>query len=309
MTAFDARIKFRHLQCFLAVARLRSVNKAATELHVSQPAVSKTLRELEEIIDAPLFDRSSRQMQPTPFGELFLRYAGASVTALAQGIDSIAQARNQGAMMFAVGALPTISSTLLPRAIEAFRREATGAVVKVITGSNLALLAELRVGGLELVIGRLADPEHMTGLAFEHLSTEQVVFVVRQGHPLLDKMPFMLSSIHEHTVLVPPEDAVIRPAVDRLLIANGVSLPQNRIETVSAVFGQTYVREFDAVWIISRGVVSNELESGRLCALPIDTDTTLGPVGLTSRADSQPPPAVQLLMNALRAEARAKSDT
>lgn len=86
-----------------------------------------------------------------------------------------------------------------------------------------------------------------------------------------------------------------------------VSLPHNRIETVSAVFGQTYVREFDAVWIISRGVVANELESGRLCVLPVDTDTTLGPVGLTSRADSQPPPAVQLLMNALRAEARGKT--
>ena len=304
MKALDARIKFRHLQCFLAVARLGSVVRAATELHVSQPAVSKTLRELEGIVDVRLFDRTSRRMRPTPFGELFLRYAGASVTALAQGIDSIAQARDQGAMTFAVGALPTISSTLLPRAIAAFRREATGAVVKVVTGPNLALLSELRIGALELVIGRLADPGHMTGLAFEHLSTEQVVFVVRRGHPLLAETPFELSSIHAHTVLVPPDDAVIRPAVDRLLIANGVSLPTDRIETVSTAFGQSYVREFDAVWIISRGVVANELESGRLCALPIDTDTTAGPVGLTSRADSQPPPAVQLLMNALRAEVR-----
>lgn len=304
MSALDARIKIRHLQCFLAVARLGSVVKAASELHVSQPAVSKTLRELEEIVDVRLFDRSSRRMRATPFGELFLRYAGASVTALAQGIDSIAQARDEGAMTFAVGALPTISSTLLPRAIAAFRREATGAVIKVVTGANLALLSALRVGELELVIGRLADPEHMTGLAFEHLSTEQVVFAVREGHPLLGEVPFALSSIHAHTVLVPPEDAVIRPAVDRLLIASGMSLPRDRIETVSTAFGQSYVREFDAVWIISRGVVARELESGALRALPVDTDTTAGAVGLTSRADSQPSPAVQLLMNALRAEAR-----
>ena len=301
MSPLDTRIRIRHLQCFLAVARLGSVVKAASELHVSQPAVSKTLRELEDIVEVRLFDRSSRRMRVTPFGELFLRYAGASVTALAQGIDSIAQARDEGAMTFAVGALPTISSTLLPRAIAAYRREATGAVVKVVTGANLALLAALRIGELELVIGRLADPDHMSGLAFEHLSTERVVFVVRAGHRLLEQDPFELASIHEHTVLVPPEDAVIRPAVDRFLIANGVSLPRDRIETVSTVFGQSYVREFDAVWIISRGVVANELEAGRLRALPVDTDTTAGPVGLTSRADAQPPPAVQLLMNALRA--------
>jgi len=88
----DRRVKIRHLQCFLEVARNRSIMRAADSLAITQPAVSKTIRELEETLDVRLFDRSKKGVTPTKYGELFLRYAGASLTALQQGVDSMAQA-------------------------------------------------------------------------------------------------------------------------------------------------------------------------------------------------------------------------
>jgi LysR family transcriptional regulator, pca operon transcriptional activator len=85
----DQRIKFRHLQTFVEVARQKSVIRAAEILHVSQPAVTKTIRELEEILGVSLFDREGRGIRISRYGEVFLRHAGATMTALRQAVDSV----------------------------------------------------------------------------------------------------------------------------------------------------------------------------------------------------------------------------
>ena len=301
----DQRIKFRHLQCFLEVARQRSVVKAADALAVTQPAVSKTLRELEETLDVRLFDRSKRGVTLTRFGEVFLRYAGASVTALRQGVDSIAQARAKGGFAITVGALPTVAARVMPAAIQGFKADGVETTVRVVTGQNSVLLSQLRVGELDLVVGRLAEPALMTGLAFETLYSEPVRLVVRPGHPLLDPLleggGFDLERIRDFTVLMPIEGSIIRPYVDRLLIANGVGALPDRIETVSMAFGRSYTRSSDAVWIISHGVVADDLADGLLAALPFASDpATTGPVGLTVRADVPPGLTTQMLMQAVR---------
>jgi LysR family pca operon transcriptional activator len=298
--SIDQRIKFRHLQCFLEVARQGSVVKAADILGITQPAVSKTLKELEETLDVPLFDRTTRGARLTAFGEVFLRHAGASVAALRQGVDGIAQVRNRGGAVVKLGALPTVSATIIPRAIQMFKARATGATIHVVTGDNAVLLAALRVGELDLVVGRLASPEQMATLVFEHLYTEPVRFVVRPGHPLTRESGFALANILDYTVLMPSEDSIIRPLVDRLLIANGVGAIPDRIETVSMPFGRRYVRSSDAVWIISQGVVAEDIASGDLIELPVDTDITKGPVGLTTRADQPAGVALLMLMTAIR---------
>jgi LysR family pca operon transcriptional activator len=296
----DSRIKFRHLQCFLEVARQGSVINAATTLAVSQPAVSKTLRELEDTLDVKLFDRAGRGIRLSRFGEVFLRYAGASVTALRQGVESIAQARAKGGFAINIGALPTVSSGVLPNAVRQFRQDAIGTIVRVITGENEALRSLLRVGELDLVVGRLGAPENMTGLSFEYLYSDHIGFFVRPGHPLLNADPLDLSAIADFTVLMPTEAAAIRPTVEQFLLANGLPMPPDQLETVSPVFGRSYTRNSDAVWIISSGVVAEDIADGLLCPLPVDTSDTFGPVGLTTRADTPLSLPALMLMQVIR---------
>jgi len=295
----DGRIKLRHLTCFLEVARLKSVSGAASMLGLSQPAASKTIQELEAILGVELFDRSRRNLVPTSFGEVFLRYAGASITALKQGMQSVTQA--EGGVSFTVGALPTVSARILPAAVTHFSAQRYGMKPRIITGPNGYIISQLRLGEVDLVIGRMAEPDSMKGFSFEHLYSERIALVVRPGHPLLQPSVFDIGAIGGYQVLMPPPGSIIRPTVDRFLVANAIGPLADEIETVSDSFARSYTRSSDAVWIISEGVVVDDIDHGLLMRLPADMSDTLGPVGLTTRTDTPPSLPVQLFAQSVRA--------
>lgn len=301
----DRRVRFRHLQTFLEVARHKSVARAAQNLHVSQPAVTKTLRELEEALGVEVVERDGRGIRITRAGDIFLRHAGAAVTALREGIESVRHDGAAAGKPIRVGALPTVSARIMPAAMLAFLDEDTGATIKIVSGENAVLLDQLRTGALDLVVGRLAAPEKMSGFFFEHLYSEQVLFVVRAGHPLLAAGGELFARLPTFPMLMPTRESVIRPFVDRFFIANGMTAPAVAIETVSDSFGRAFLQRSDAVWIISAGVVAGDIASGALVALPLDTDDTKGPVGLTMRTDTVPSAPFSMLLQTIR-EAAAK---
>ena len=95
-----------------------------------------------------------------------------------------------------------------------------------------------------------------------------------------------------------------------MLVGHGIGAVRDEVETVSDAFGRAYVRQSDAIWIISQGVVEDDVARGQLALLPVDTSETLGPVGFTTRADTVHGLAAAALMQAVRDVAgseRAKS--
>jgi LysR family pca operon transcriptional activator len=302
----ETRIKIRHLACFLEVANRRSFGAAAEALAITQPAVSKAIAELELILGVQVFERSRRGVFLTGYGEAFQRYAGASLTALRQGVNSVSQAQARGGHTVAVGALPTTAARLMPAAVQRAKAAGMGATLRIVTGPNEEMLAQLRQGNLDLVVGRLAEPRLMQALAFEYLYSEEIVFAVRPGHPLLAAGAAVdLGALADHTVILPSLASIIRPEVDRLLVTQGVARLPDVIESVSPDFGRRYTRTSDAVWVISYGVAAIDLDEGTLLRLPVNAPETRGPVGLTQRADMPASVSLQLLMKAIREVAAA----
>lgn len=297
----DSRIKFRHLQTLIEVARQKSVGRAADALAVTQPAVTRTIRELEDYLGVDLFVRDGRGIIITRFGEVFLQHAGESIAAVRRGVDSISLAKNSSGPPLRIGALPTASASFLPDAVAEFIKAGTGSRVTIVTGENRWLLDALRLGELDLVVGRLAASEMMHGLSFEPLYSEEVGFAVRPQHPLLLRKTFSLREIANYTVLMPIEGSVIRPFVNRFLLANGIGELPFTIETVSDSFGRAFLQNRDAVWIISKGVIAHEIEAGHLALLDIDTSETRGVVGFTMRANTEPSLPMSIMITTIRA--------
>ena len=306
----DARMKIRHLQCFMEVARLGHVGRAADRLAVTQPAVSKTLRELEELLNVRLFTRGPKGLALTPLGEMFQHHAATGVVALQQAIACVGQGKLPSSTGIRIGALPTVAVRLMPQAVHELASRRRDAAVHLITGPNRILLERLKHRELDVVVGRLTDPDQMIGLAFEQLYLERMAVVVPPGHHLLGERPFDPRRIAAFELLMPSREDITRPIVDRLLIANGIGGLERRIETVSSDFSRAYLQQSDAVWIISHGVAALDIASGELVELPIDVSATLGPVGMTTRADDRPTPIVDEFMKVTRATAeRLRNDT
>jgi len=294
------RVKMRHLETFVEVARQKSVSRAADNLNLTQPAVTRTIRELEDICNRPLVEKDGRGIRISHYGEIFLRYAGSSLAAARGGINALAELSLSDGPMVRLGALPTVSATIVPLAVSRYLASGLQNRLSIVTGENRVLLDQLRVGELDLVVGRLPAPENMQGLIFEPLFRDKVIFAVHAGHPLAGSVRMAVDSLDDYPVLVPTRQSIIRPFVDRLFIEQGISEPLQAIETVSDSFGRAFVRRHAAIWIISRGVVASEIESGEFVALPIDTESTLGSVGLNTRAQTALGPAAQTFADILR---------
>ncbi|MCM5680557.1 pca operon transcription factor PcaQ [Schlegelella sp. S2-27] len=292
------RVQLRHLHCFLAVARLGNLRRAAESLSVTQPAVTKTLAELEDILGVPMFVRGRRGAALTAQGQVFLRHANTVVSGLGEAVESVAGHRARAALR--VGALPTLAASFLPRVLLAAQARGT---VQVTTGRNRELLERLQQGELDAVVGRLAEPEQMVGLSFEHLFAEPLVVVVRQGHPLPAGARFVPRELGQHPLVLPLGGTLIRHAADSLIAAHGIEPRAGVVETLAVSLGRRLCLSSEAAWFTPLSSVAPDLATGQLQRLPLMTGTQ-EPVGLVLRIDQMPSPLLQSLIGAVRAEAR-----
>ena len=287
---FIRNVQLRHLRAFVAVAQERHLARAAARLALSQPAVSKTLSELEAIVGTRLVDRSQagrRGVQGlTPAGEQLLAHALRVLEALDASAEAVAPTAGGRIKRLRIGALPSVAPALLPSALARLRDHWPAAQIAVKSAANAVLLDELRAGELDLVVGRMSDPRLMAGLSFELLYTEPLVFAVRAGHPLALK-PAPVQAVLDYPLVVYGEGTIPRHNTESFLSARGLVLPTHALQTLDVGVASALVAVSDAVWITPLGAARGELAAGRLVRLRIDTAGTEEPVGLLLRSDAE----------------------
>ncbi|GER17776.1 LysR substrate-binding domain-containing protein [Variovorax boronicumulans] len=306
---FVRNVQLRHLRAFVAVAQERHLARAAERLSLSQPAVSKTLSELEAVVGTRLVERSQagrRGVQGlTPAGEQLLAHALRVLEALDASAQAVAPAAGGRIERLRIGALPSVAPALLPVALARLREGWPAVQILVKSAANAVLLDELRAGELDLVVGRMSDPRLMGGLSFELLHTEPLVFAVRAGHPLALK-PAPVQAVLDYPLVVYGEGTIPRHNTESFLSARGLALPRNALQTLDVAVARALVAVSDAVWITPLGAARSELADGRLVRLPIDTTGTEEPVGLLQRSEAEPSPLRAAMAGLLREAAKAQ---
>jgi LysR family pca operon transcriptional activator len=293
------RIKYRHLRCLIELAECGKVTAAAEALNVTQPAVSKTVRELEEILQTRLFERHGAAFQLTTQGRTFLRYAEASLGALGDGVRAALSSGRAQRADVTIGALSSVAASFLPDVVLEFDR-LDSALLRVITGPNTYLLDELLGGNVDFVVGSMPDRDRMAGLRFEHLYADRITFLVRRGHRLANMDSVDLRHIAEYPVLVPSALSNIRLALDTTLLSMGVTNLPQLIEAASPEFARGYVRKSDAIWAASLGASEDDVVSGRLTPLNLETGYLPVPVGVTTRRSARLSTPAQQLIECMR---------
>ncbi|EAY9726299.1 LysR family transcriptional regulator [Salmonella enterica] len=296
---FSQRIRLRHLHTFVAVAQQGTLGRAAETLNLSQPALSKTLNELEQLTGTRLFERGRLGAQLTVPGEQFLTHAVKVLDALNTAGQALNRKEDASADVVRVGALPTAALGILPAAIGRFHQQQKSTSLQVATMNNTMLLAGLKSGEIDLGIGRMSDPELMGGLNYELLFLESLKLVVRPGHPLLQET-ITLSRVMEWPVVVSPKGTVPRQNAEALLQSQGCKMPAGCVETLSASLSRQLTVDYDYVWFVPSGAVKEDLRQATLVSLPVPTQSAGEPIGILTRVDIPLSTGAQMLIAAIR---------
>jgi len=303
-SAFQHRIRLRHLRCFVAVAQLQQVGAAAARLGLTQPAVSKTLTELEALSGTQLLVRRRSGTELTPAGLRLLHHA----VRVLNGLDEAAHAMQEGGAPrrepVRVGVLPSLIPGLVADAVVDFRAAHPEVALSVHTDLNRGLIAALKADALDIVVGRMDDPSAMEGLWFEMLDADPLALAVRRGHALAAARAPSLREIMACPLVVPAAGTVPRHNTESLLARHGMALPAGCLETADAYLGRMATAASDAVWFAPLSAVARAVHDGTLVQLAFDTRGSEEPLGLLRRRDHALAQRVEAFVLCLRATQR-----
>jgi LysR family pca operon transcriptional activator len=274
------RIRLQHVRCLLATATHGNMKAAAEAMSITQPAVTKIIKELEDIVGQPLVQRLRHGVCLTPAGERFARHAQQGVAALEEALSSVSEA---DAGPVRLGVLPTLAVELVHDILTAWRSRGALGTVQVLTGRNAELLTQLQRGELDVVLGRLAEPDRMMALRFEPLWAEPLIAVMAPGHPLAS------GSVRawrqwDGPVVLPLPGTGIRQVADAFAMRLGwpTALPQ-AIDTLVVPVARTLALQGDAVWFTPLSTARHDLASGVLVGRTLPESATEA-VGLFMQA-------------------------
>ncbi|MGG5818543.1 LysR substrate-binding domain-containing protein [Falsiroseomonas sp. HW251] len=295
----DRRLKLSLLRLADALDTHGSLLKAGAALGLSQPALSRSLRELEDIAGAPLFERHARGVRPTEAGVVVIRLARRLLAELRRAEEELDAVGAADGGSVAVGVLPVASVGVLPGALIRLRRTHPTLRLRLQEGRTEELLPLLAAREIDLIVGRLYAPAVPDGFLREPLWEEPISVLARAGHPLLKK-PVTADKLAGQELVLPTVSQRVGQEIDQLVALLG--LPRD-VALRSSSYG--FIRETllasDAISIMPRSMMVGDLLRGALRVVPLPVPAPPRPAGIIRAADPPPSPAAAAFVAALRA--------
>jgi DNA-binding transcriptional LysR family regulator len=297
------RLRTRQLALLSQLDVERNLGRAAAALHISQPAATKLLQQVEETFDVQLFERHARGMTPTPYGEILIRYARRMLTdfgfvheemvALSSGL--------RGALR--IGSVPGAIPKLLAPMLTEYKQQHPNVAVSVIVDTSNIMIRQLARGEVDLVLGRQTDSYDEDDFINQPLMEESLVVVARTQHPLSGRMSIGLSELLDTPWILQPPGSPQRVCFDATLHELGVGARLNITESASTLLTTTMLEASDMVAIMPASLAEHYGRQGMLCVLAVDLLVRLPPIYLITRNDKSLSPAVTRFVELLNRHA------
>lgn len=302
----DGRLKLRHLVLATTIADAGSLARAAEQLHITQPVVTRGLQDLEAIVGVTLFDRSTQGVVPTVYGRAFVEHARAALAEIQQAGRTLTDLVEAETGTVTVGTHLAGSNILLPLAIARLKSQRPGVAVVVRESTPDVLQSELLVGDIDLTVGRLTTTD--ARIDQERLYIEPIVFVVRADHPILRGAVPTFAEMAALPWIVPVGGTALRRELEQVFASHALVWPEDRVECTSALTLRRLILDRDCVAALPE-LVARDDESLAIVT-PIDADLAhlARPVGISRVRSRWEPPAVTAFIEGLRRVADDLSD-
>jgi DNA-binding transcriptional LysR family regulator len=299
MEAVARRVTLRELRLLLAVARSGSMLKAATEIGLTQPALSKSIAELERTVGVRLFDRTNRGVTPTPHGEVLLRRAAGVFEELRQAVDELGSLTDANRGELRIGGTPTMCAGLLPRIISAVRSNRPRFQFHVAELESGKLASDIVGRSLDLGLGR----GHVIGdndqLAFERLFDDRLFIVAGAQHPLAGRRSITLEETARHPWVLPPAAGPVTAHLEGEFRRQKLHLPESPVTTMSMLVRYELIATNSFLTVMYGSVLRFGNAPRSLRVLPVDLSSGI-PIGIFHLKNRTLTPAAEVFIQATR---------
>lgn len=297
---FRSGLKLPHLRILVSLAELGQVTRVAAAFHVTQPAISKQIAEIEDALGVPVVNRVGNALELTGIGQVIvacgrevlrqIELARRDVSALASGTGGHVR----------VGAVVTIPEPLVANSVQLFIRRAPSASLSFAEATLDRLIKMLDDGDLDLALGRNRIPATQTTLRQEIVHREPFVFVVGAHHPLGDPdRQVTWADLRASRWITPMHGSPAYATLIETLGANDIAVGGGAVESSALALNIALIRSGDFVSILPMSIARPHVMRGGMCVLPLPPLEPLGEIVAYWRGDSSLP-AAQLFYACLR---------
>jgi len=274
-------MELRHLRYFVALADCLSFTRAAARVHVTQSTLSHQIRQLEDEVGQPLFDRIGKRVVTTEAGELFLAYASRALREVDQGLATLKPGGGDLTGQVRIGATHTFNIGLIPECVALFLARHPTVRVRVDELPADEIGERLLAGGLD--IGIAYRPSGATTLWFEPLYNEEMVLVVSPSHPLAGRKRVRMVELHQQRLVLVPDHFATRSLLEECFQAAGAEpVVVAEMTTIAPMLGLVQRTQIASL------VATNAIPAGMsgLVQIPVESPTPIRTPGLLWRLGS-----------------------
>ena len=287
----ERRVTMAQLRAVIAVESVGSYALAADQIGLSQPAVHRAVRDLQQFLGTTLLVRAGRAVRPTDVASRFVRFARLMLSELRTGLDEVGALDVGDGGRIQLGTLPMARAVFLPELLQQFMTAHPAASVGIVEAPYGELLNALRQGDIDLFIGgALRDPAPANDIVQEGLFDDEPVIVGNAKHPLRLKKRISPVDLLQFPWIIPAHGVPMRANWERMFRSQAVEPPKARIECGSMLIARGLMFNGDWLTLMSRDQVLFEQTAGALAEIEAPGEVLRRRIVLTRRRDWRPTP-------------------
>jgi DNA-binding transcriptional LysR family regulator len=294
------RLKLRDLNIFLVVAKERSMSKAAAQLAVSQPAVSKAIAQMEFTLGVPLLDRGPRGVEPTLYGRALLKRGVAIFDELRQSVTDIESLLDPTAGEAHIGTAVSLATGLVPAVIERLTRQHPRISFHVVEGALPTLLRELRDRNIEFLIARALTPIVDEDLESEVLFSDRHLVVAGSQNKWARRRKIKLTELLNEPWVFPPSGSVPASIVSDAFLGAGLEAPRAVVSSLSLPVTIFLLAAGRFLALLPESTVRYIIEHMPIRVLPVDLTVQPSPVVIVTLKGRTLSPVAKLFVECER---------
>ena len=297
------------MQTIVTVADQQNMLAAANHLNMTQPGVSKLVKDVENLLGATLFERSPKGVQVTKYGATFLNHARSVISEMRMAWNELSDLKNTDIGNIRIGILPNVAGGPLLRTLTKLYNLKPGILVSIFEGTHLELFPMLRTGEIDFVLGRMIEDGSRGGLRQEFLYKEAWTVLGSKNHSLANSdQARPLRELVQEKWLMPPHNDPLFPAVQSIFRQHNLEPPSPAVECKFGLMAKYILAETDLITIMPSYILGPTANGEMLSHFAVDLITEDLSIGIILK-ENRTPTAIENVVREMLTTSISKTDT